>query len=124
MDTVQLILAQEQVLLQAIRQQDVSQLDRLLHEDLLFTLPTGQTITKAEDLASYRAGHLVVQHLQASQPQVHVIGTAAVVAVTIALAGTYQGQPLAGTYRYLRVWQQTPDTWQVIAGSCVPVATA
>ncbi len=124
MDTVQLILAQEQALLQAIRQQDVSQLDRLLPEDLLFTLPPGQTITKAEDLASYRAGHLVVERLQAGPPQVHVIGTAAVVAVTIALAGTYHGPPLAGTYRYLRVWQQTAATWQVIAGSCVPVATA
>ncbi len=123
METVHLILAHEQALLAAIREQDIQQLDRLLHEDLLFTLPTGQLITKADDLASYRAGHLVVTRLQASPPHVRVVAATAVVAVTIALEGTYQGQPLAGTYQYLRVWQQTQAAWQVIAGSCVPVST-
>ena len=122
MDTIQVIVAQEQALLSAIRQQDLAQLDLLLHEDLLFTLPTGQTITKADDMASYRAGHMVVESLQASQQQIHLVGAAAVVAVTITIEGTYQEQPLAGTYRYLRVWQQSQDAWQVIAGSCVAIA--
>lgn len=123
MDSTHVIVAHEQALLEAIRQQDLTQLDVLLHEDLLFTLPTGQTITKADDLATYRAGHLVVERLRASHQQIHVLGSAAVVAVTMELEGTYRGQSLAGTYRYMRVWQQTQDTWQVIAGSCVALAS-
>ncbi|MGI4864412.1 MAG: nuclear transport factor 2 family protein [Janthinobacterium lividum] len=122
MDITQVIANQEQALLSAIRQQDLDQLDLLLHQDLLFTLPTGQTITKADDMASYRAGYMAIKSLQASQQQIHLIGAAAVVAVTITLEGTYQGQPLTGTYRYLRVWQQNQDVWQVIAGSCVAIA--
>lgn len=102
MDAIQVIVAQEQALLSAICQQDVAQLDLLLHEDLLFTLPTGQTITKADDMASYHAGHMVLKNWQADQQQIQLVGAAAVVAVTITLEGTYQGQPLAGTYRYLR----------------------
>lgn len=122
MDITQVIANQEQALLSAIRQQDLDQLDLLLHQDLLFTLPTGQTITKADDMASYRAGYMAIKSLQASQQQIHPIGASAVVAVTITLEGTYQGQPLTGTYRYLRVWQQNQDVWQVIAGSCVAIA--
>jgi len=122
MDAISVIEAQEQALLSAIRRQDVAQLDLLLHEDLLFTLPTGQTITKADDMDSYRAGHMVIKSLQAGQQQIQLIGAAAVVAVTVTLEGTYQGQPLVGTYRYLRVWQQHQDAWRVIAGSCVSIA--
>lgn len=123
MNSTQVIVAHEQALLDAMCQQDVAQLDRLLHEDLLFTLPTGQTITKAEDMATYRAGQLMVKHLRASQQQIQVLGSAAVVAVTLEMQGTYLGQPLAGTYRYMRVWQHAQAAWQVIAGSCVAVAS-
>ena len=123
MDPQQVIMAHEQALLDAMCQQDLAQLDLLIHEDVLFTLPTGQTITKAEDMATHRAGHLVVRHTHASQQQIHWIGPTAVVAVTIELQGEYLGQPFAGTYRYMRVWQQQQSTWQVIAGSGVALAS-
>jgi hypothetical protein len=42
----------EQSLEIAMRDQDVAALNSLLHADLLFTLPTGQIITKEDNLAS------------------------------------------------------------------------
>lgn len=118
MDT-QPIITHEQALLDAICQRDIAQLDVLLHEDLLFILPTGQTITKADDMAIYQAGQMVVHQLHARDQQIRLVGAVAVVTVTIELAGSYLNQPLSGTYRYLRVWQQNQGAWQVIAGSCV-----
>jgi ketosteroid isomerase-like protein len=116
------IIAHEAALLAAMKSRDVPALDALLHEDLLFNLPTGQTATKALDLANYRSGGVRWESLVSRDLQVNVIGDCAVVAVTIALKGNYMGQEIAADCRYLRVWKQDGAGWKVIAGSVVPLA--
>jgi ketosteroid isomerase-like protein len=109
-------------LLTAIKNADVSALDHLLHDDLLFNLPDGQTITKEFDLESYRSGKMKVETLEASDQIINVIDDTAVVSVMVSLKGTYDNNPLASSFRYIRVWKQFGESPKVIAGSCVQLA--
>jgi len=113
------IVNAENELLSAIKNIDVSVLQRVLHDDLLFNLPNGQTITKEADLAGYRAGKMKVDLLETSNQVINIIGESAVVCVSILLKGTYDSLPLDGNYRYIRVWKQFDDGLKVIAGSCI-----
>lgn len=115
------VLACERQLLDAMLASDADALDRLLHDDLLFNGPTGETATKAQDLANYRSGGIRLQTAAPGEYRTSAIGDCVVVAVTVHLAGDYMGQALDGRARYLRVWQRGGDGWQVIGGAVIPV---
>jgi ketosteroid isomerase-like protein len=117
------IVAREAALLRAVTTNDVALLDDLLHDDLLFNGPDGQTGTKAQDLANYRSGGIQLRRAEASDRLIRAIGGDAVVAVTVTLEGSYLGAPVDGRYRYLRVWQRMDGKWRVIGGSVVALAS-
>jgi hypothetical protein len=106
-------------LLTAIKNADVSTLEKMLHDDLLFNLPDGNTITKEFDLNSYRSGKMKVDSVEASDQIISIIEDTAVVAVTVLLKGTYNNSVLDGVFRYIRVWKQSGESLKVIAGNCV-----
>ena len=113
------IVAREDALLRAVTTNDVALLDDLLHDDLLFNGPDGQTGTKAQDLANYRSGGIQLSRAEASDRLVSAIGDDVVVAVTVTLEGSYLGVSVDGRYRYLRVWKRFGGAWRVIGGSVV-----
>lgn len=113
------IIDVENELLSAIKKADILVLQKLLHDDLLFNLPNGQTITKEIDLNGYRSGKMKIDLLEASDQLINSIGDSAIVCVTVLLKGTYENSPLDGAFRYVRVWKQFDDGLKVIAGSCV-----
>ena len=113
------IIARETALLTAVTTNDVGLLDDLLHDDLLFNGPDGQTGTKALDLANYRSGEIRLARAEARDRLIRAIGDDVVVAVTVTLEGSYLGVRIDGRYRYLRVWKRVSGAWRVIAGSVV-----
>lgn len=113
------VLNAEIELLTAIKKADVFSLEKFLHDDLLFNLPDGQTITKELDLNSHRSGKMHIDALEASDQIINIIGDTAVVGVTVLLKGIYDNQPLNGVFRYIRVWKQFDENLKVIAGSCI-----
>ncbi|SEP17043.1 protein of unknown function [Flavobacterium sp. CF108] len=117
-----LIVNAEIELLTAIKNADVSVLERILHDDLLFNLPTGETITKEFDLNSYRSGKMKIDSLEASDQIINIIDNTAVVTVSVSLKGTYDNNPINGVLKYIRVWKQFDGHLKVIAGSCVQLA--
>ena len=118
------IIARENALLTAVTTNDVALLDDLLHDDLLFNGPNGQTGTKQLDLANYRSGDIQLTRAEASDRVVSAIGDDVVVAVTVTLEGSYLGVPVDGRYRYLRVWKRVAGAWRVIAGSVVSMTAS
>ncbi len=120
----QQIMDCEQCLLEAMKTSNVELLDQLLHDDLLFNGPTGETATKAIDLANYRSGNINLQMVESSDHRLSAIGNDVVVAVTVEIKGNYLGQVIDGKYRYLRVWQQFDSHWKVIAGSVVALSSS
>ncbi len=86
-------------LLTAIKYADVSALEKLLHDDLLFNLPDGNTITKQFDLDSYRSGKMKVESIEASDQIISIIDDMAVVTVSSCIKGTYDNAPINGAFK-------------------------
>ncbi|MBC7789569.1 MAG: nuclear transport factor 2 family protein [Anaerolineae bacterium] len=113
------VLASENSLLEAMKTSNAELLDALLHDDLLFNGPNGETATKALDLKNYRSGKINLHTVDSSDALLSVIGDDVVVAVTVRIQGNYLGQDINGKFRYLRVWKLFEGDWKVIAGSVV-----
>lgn len=97
---------------------DVSTLDALIAEDLLFTGPNGQLGTKAEDLAAHGSGAVRFRAHAPEELRVRRIGPdVAVSALRARLAAEVGGALVEGTYRYTRVWARESDgAWRVVGG--------
>ncbi|WP_026461275.1 nuclear transport factor 2 family protein [Adhaeribacter aquaticus] len=111
------IIACENRLLDAIKNSDTHTLDELLHDSLIFNIPTGQTITKEMDIENYRSGIMTVNDISATDQMIKTIENISTVVVTIHLKAKYADQIIDGKFRYLRVWQLFNNSWQIIAGS-------
>lgn len=112
------IIEVELRLIEAIRNSNLSFLERVLHDDLLFLAPNGQVVTKAMDLASHRAGDMVVERIDPTFEQIQLMGDTAIAIVVYDTRGVMLGNPIEGKFRYIRVWKKAPAL-QVIAGSCL-----
>lgn len=112
------ILAIENKLIDGIKSSDIEILDSVLHDELVFLAPNGQTITKQMDLASHKAGEMIVEKLDPTFESITILGNTATVAVVYDTRGTMMGNPIEGNFRYLRVWQLFDDGLKVIAGCC------
>lgn len=108
----------ENTLVEGIKNSDITILDNVLHNDLLFLAPNGQLITKAIDLASHQAGEMIVEQLTLKIENINIIDDTAIVVVVYNTKGTMLGSPIQGQFRYIRIWKLFPDGIKVIGGSC------
>lgn len=115
------IIKMEKSLLEAMKSCDVQKLDELLHEELRFTIPNGDTITKTIDLETYRSGNMKIVDLKSSNQEINMIDDCAVVSVRIEMKGFYFNFPLDGIYKIIRVWKLLDEQWKVIAGSSIKI---
>ena len=103
---------------------DVSALDVLIAEELLFTGPDGQLGTKAQDLAAHRTGAVRIRAHDPEELRIRRVGPdVAVTALRTRLAVEVAGTLVQGTYRYTRIWAREGDgAWRVVGGhvSAVP----
>jgi ketosteroid isomerase-like protein len=111
----------ESKLVAAMKINDVPSLDELLHDDLLFIAPDGQTVTKAMDLEAHRSGTMIVEEAIATIEVINIIGDIAVTTTLLKAKGKMLGQALAGEFRYIRVWKLFGKSWRVVGGSCTPL---
>ncbi len=114
-----LIITLEKEISNAMKNCDVHKLDELLHKDLLFTIPNGQTITKDIDLETYSTGNMKITEITTTEQKINIIGDNAVASKIVEMKGMYFGHPLDGRYRIMRVWKLSNNKWQVIAGSSI-----
>jgi ketosteroid isomerase-like protein len=105
---------------------DVSALDALIADELLFTGPDGQLGTKAADLEAHRSGALRFRAHVPEEVRVRRVGShVAISALRARLAVEVDGTPVEGTYRYTRIWARELDgTWRVVGGHVSPVPPA
>ncbi len=116
MDKKDIILVEE-MLITAMTNGDVKELNKLIHDDLLFTIPSGQLITKEMDLDNYRSGNMKIEAIIARDQTINLIEDTAVVSVVVEMKGSFLGQSMDGTYRFLRVWKSEDGQIKIIAGS-------
>lgn len=115
------ILAQEDKLCKAMIAGDITRLEELLHNDLLFIIPSGQAINKEIDLNTYRDGALKVKKITPVIETLNLIGDTAIVILSMDLSGSYQGETFEGKYRYIRIWKKFESGIKVIGGSGIAI---
>lgn len=115
------IISLEYQLVEAIKTSDTDFLEKILHEDLLFMAPNGMIVTRAMDLASHKAGDMVVISLTPQVEQINLLGENALSVMVYDTKGTMMGQPIEGKFRYIRVWKSGEKGWQVIGGACMQI---
>lgn len=111
------IIGCENKLLDALRNGDIYALDELLHDSLIFNIPTGQTITKEMDIENYRSGNMTIYDLSTTDQIIKTNENISTVVVTIHLKAKYADLLIDGKFRYLRVWKLFTNSWKIIAGS-------
>jgi ketosteroid isomerase-like protein len=106
----------EEALRVAMLTNDVAALGSLLHDDLAFSGPDGVMVGKTDDLSAHTARRLRLTRLDFEEQQIAVEGLVAHVTVRAILAGTFDGNPCDGRYRYMRTWRKVDGRWQIVAG--------
>lgn len=97
---------------------DITALNELISDDLLFTGPDGQLGTKAQDIEAYRSGTVkflahVPQELRVRRVGANVAISSLRAQLTVDVAGSIS----SGIYRYTRVWAHEDDKgWRVVGG--------
>lgn len=111
------ILNQENRLYGAIKASNIQVLEELLHDDLLFIIPSGDVITKEMDLQSYRDGNIKINELIPHLENLNIIDDVAVITLIIELKGNYSGEDFESKCRYIRFWKTCPSGIKVVGGS-------
>lgn len=107
----------EQQIYDAMFNGDVSIIERLIADDMLFTAHTGQIFTKEMDINSYKSGAIKVNSINHSDQIIKVINEyTAVVSVLLEIGGVFDGQAASGKFRFMRIWLKENNTWQAVAG--------
>jgi len=106
----------EAALRAAMLANDVDALDALLDDDLIFTIPSGQIISKHDDLSAHRAKLLRLQVLDRQETLANAIGDMILTTTKAALAGHFDGIAFNGTFAYMRLWRRSGSIWRVVAG--------
>ena len=97
---------------------DISVLDELISDNLLFTGPDGQLGTKAQDLEAYRSGTVRFMEHIPEELRIRRVGeSAAISSLRAQLTVNIAGNISRGMYRYTRVWAREEDgIWRVVGG--------
>lgn len=115
------IAALEAELAQAMLDNDLVALDRLLSDDLIFTGPNGAIVTKESDLALHRTGNTIFTTYEIAKLLVRIYHPVAITDVKVNLAGSFKGEPFAGAYQYLRIYLHQHERWQIIGGQVTAI---
>jgi ketosteroid isomerase-like protein len=95
---------------------DVTALDELIDDRLLFTGPDGSLLTKADDLDAHRSGAQTLHRLDEIDLRIRVFGSTGVTWLLADVAGTFGGQSVTARLRYTRTWVlDERNGWQVVA---------
>lgn len=112
----------EEALRQAILGSDVTALDRLVADDLLFVTHLGQMISKADDLNAHKQKLFRLKRLDFVKQEIRRLGDAFVTVTVAELDGVFSNRVFTERIICTRIWRQNNDgTLQVFSGHATSV---
>ena len=115
MHTEETIIALEARLIEAMKTSNVTELETLLADNLIFTNQNGHLVSKEDDLNAHRSGDLEMYSIETSAQLIELYGDTAVVSVVKDMSSSYAGHTSVGNYRFTRVWHFNGTAWQIVA---------
>lgn len=106
----------------AQQEHDLATLDHIWADDLSFTNPAGEVLTKAQRLASRKSGETKSESFRSDDVEVRLYGETAVVTSRATVQGQRQGQDISGQFRLTSVYVQRQGRWQLVAGQATRIA--
>ena len=95
---------------------NVDALSELIDDDLAFTDPSGNVLTKADDLAAHRSGALKVERLELFASKLHAVGPMVLVTTKAKLEGRFHETAFSGVFAYTRLWSLSNGRWRIRVG--------
>jgi ketosteroid isomerase-like protein len=110
------IVALEEKLRTAMLNSNVSVLNHLLADDLIFTSHLGQIMSKQDDLEAHKTGYVKINSIEQSEQHIKMKNDLAIVSVLSQIQGEFGGEHSEAALRFTRIWQKSKnDNWQIIA---------
>jgi len=109
------ILALEEKRCAAMAANDVAALEKLFHEELIYTHSSAVVDTRASYLDTLKNGHTRYHSVQRSDEKVRICGDTALVTGRAIIDVTVKGEKKHLDTRFLDVWTKTPQGWKFIA---------
>ena len=114
------ILGLEDKRFAAMVARDFAALDKMVHDELLYTHSSGVTDTKASWLESMKSGKVKYKSASPSERQVKFFGDVALVRGKAAIEAEIGGQPRSLKLLFLNAWVRTPQGWKFAAWQSCP----
>lgn len=100
----------------AVKLNDAVTMDRLLANDFVLIVGTGQTFTKADLLEEARSGRIHYEHQESTHQHVRVWGDTAVVTALLHEAGTTESKSFDKTLWFSDTYIRTSSGWKYVLG--------
>ena len=115
MDNNKIVALEDQIKV-AMLASDVSVLNQLLSDELIFTSHLGQVMSKQDDLEAHITGFVKIKSINQSEQRILLYEGFAVVSVLSRINGIFGGEQSEAALRFTRVWRKiVNDEWQVVA---------
>ena len=114
------ILALEDKRFATMIARDFAALDKMVHDDLLYTHSSGVTDSKASWLESMKSGKVKYKSASCSERQVKFFGEVALIRGRAAIEVDIGGQPKSLRLLFLNAWTRTPQGWKFAAWQSCP----
>jgi len=109
----------------AVKVNDANTMDRILADDFVVVLGTGQIYTKSDLLDMARTKRVQYEHQEESDQTVRVWGDTAVVTAKLWLKGVDQGKPFDWHVWFSDTYVRTPSGWRYVHGQAsIPLPPA
>jgi ketosteroid isomerase-like protein len=109
------ILALEEERCAAMTANDIAALEKLFHDELIYTHSSAVVDTRASYLSALKSGQTRYHSIQRADEKVRVCGDTALVTGRAIIDVTARGEKKHLDTRFLDVWTKTPQGWKFIA---------
>ena len=100
---------------------DFAALDKMVHDELLYTHSSGVTDNKASWLESMKSGKVKYKSVKCEGQQVRFFGDVALIRGRAAIEVDIGGQPKSLRLLFLNAWTRTPQGWKFAAWQSCPM---
>jgi ketosteroid isomerase-like protein len=108
--------------LEALVKADISTLDKIVGDDLIYVSPVGRVQTKAEIVSDLKSGALKVSSIEQGVPNVRVYGQTAVVNYLTTSKFVDNGREYNNQIRSTSVYVKRGGRWQLVSQQMTRVA--